>query len=385
MMNTKKKKLLFVTGSRGEWGYIRPILRLLEGNEDFSYSICVTNMHLLPAFGESVKEIEKDGFKVDYRINISLDGYSHVTQVKSLGLFLISFSDILASNKPDWIILAGDRGEQLMGAIAGGYTYIPVAHIQAGERSGNIDGMARHAIGKFAHLHIASNEDAKERLIKLGEEDFRVHNVGAPQLDELVSGMYSSKDDIKKTLGIDLNRDFILVVQHPVTEEFDVADKQIEETMKAVNKFSLPKIVILPNNDAGSVKVREGIENFLTGEHYIFSNLKRQDYLGLLKYSKVLVGNSSSGLLEAPTFKTPAVNLGRRQMGRDQGTNVINSDFKEELIVKAIEKALSKEFVNEVNANCVNPYGDGRSAERILELIINTPIDNKLIVKDITY
>jgi GDP/UDP-N,N'-diacetylbacillosamine 2-epimerase (hydrolysing) len=384
-MNIKKKKLLFVTGSRGEWGYIRPLLKLIEERDEFTYSLCVTNMHLLPAFGESVNEIEKDGFKVDYRINMSLDGYSHITQVKSLGLFLVSFADILASDKPDWIILAGDRGEQLMGAIGGAYTYIPVLHIQAGERSGNIDGMARHAIGKFSHIHIASNKDAQDRLRKLGEEEFRIHNVGAPQLDELVAGTYSSKEEIKCSLGFDLNRDFILVVQHPVTEEFDVADKQIEETMKAVNKFDLPKIVILPNNDAGSVKVRVGIENFLKGEYYIFSNLKRQDYLGLLKYSKLIVGNSSSGLLEAPTFKTPAVNLGRRQMGRDQGINVINADFEEFEIVEAIEKALSEEFVSDVQVNCINPYGDGRSAQRIIDLILNTKIDNKLIVKDITY
>ena len=165
----KKKKLLFVTGSRGEWGYIRPLLKMIEQRDDLSYSLCVTNMHLLPAFGQSVNEIENDGFKVDYRINMSIDGYNHVTQVKSLGLFLVSFSDILASDKPDWIILAGDRGEQLMGAIGGAYTYIPVLHIQAGERSGNIDGMARHAIGKFAHVHIASNNDARERLARMGE------------------------------------------------------------------------------------------------------------------------------------------------------------------------------------------------------------------------
>ena len=165
-------KLLFVTGSRGEWGYIRPLLKLIKKNKNFSYKLCVTNMHLLPSFGESINEIEKDGFNVDYRINMSLDGYNHISQVKSLGVFLTSFADILASDKPDWIILAGDRGEQLMGAIGGAYAYIPVLHIQAGEKSGNIDGMARHAIGKFAHLHIASNEDASDRLIKLGEEKF---------------------------------------------------------------------------------------------------------------------------------------------------------------------------------------------------------------------
>ncbi|MHA8054526.1 UDP-N-acetylglucosamine 2-epimerase [Aquirufa nivalisilvae] len=384
-MKMGKKKLLFVTGSRGEWGYIRPLLKLIDKRDDFSYSLCVTNMHLLPSFGESVTEIEKDGFKVDYKINMSIDGYNHVTQVKSLGLFLVSFADILASDKPDFIVLAGDRGEQLMGAIGGGYTYIPVVHIQAGEKSGNIDGMARHAIGKFAHIHIASNEDARTRLLKLGEEEFRVHNVGAPQLDELVSGFFSSKEYVKEKHGIDLERDFMMIVQHPVTEEFDIADKQIEETMKAVNKFNMPKVVILPNNDAGSLKVREGIEKFLIGEHYMFSNIQRQDYLAILKYAKVIVGNSSSGLLEAPTFKTPAVNIGRRQMGREQGINVIKAEFQENEIFNAIQKALSQTFHEDVQANCINPYGDGRSSERILDILTNTVIDNKLIVKDITY
>jgi GDP/UDP-N,N'-diacetylbacillosamine 2-epimerase (hydrolysing) len=381
----KKKKILFVTGSRGEWGYIRPLLKIIDQRDDITYSLCVTNMHLLPSFGESVNEIESDGFKVDYRINMSIDGYNHYTQVKSLGLFLVSFSDILASDKPDWIILAGDRGEQLMGAIGGAYTYIPVLHIQAGERSGNIDGMARHAIGKFAHIHIASNNDASQRLVKMGEEEFRIHNVGAPQLDELVSGMYSSIDELKQNLNLDLNRDFLMVVQHPVTEEFDVAHLHIAETMKAVNRIPLPKIVILPNNDAGSVKVREGIENYLMGEHYVFSNIKRQDYLGILKNCKAIVGNSSSGLLEAPTFKIPAVNLGRRQIGREQGVNVINAEFEENDIVKALEKAISPEFRAYLDEHCVNPYGDGKTTERILEIITNTAIDNKLIVKDITY
>lgn len=384
-MKQQKKKLLFVTGSRGEWGYIRPILKLIEKSDDFTYSICVTNMHLIPSFGESVNEIEKDGFKVDYRIHMSIDGYNHITQVKSLGLFLVSFADILASDRPDWIILAGDRGEQLMGAIAGGFSYLPVAHIQAGERSGNIDGMSRHAIGKFAHLHLASNEDAKERLLRLGEQAFRIHNIGAPQLDELEEGFYSSPEELKASLDFDVTRDYILLVQHPVTEEFDVADRQIEETMKAIQQFDLPKVVILPNNDAGSLKVRNGIEKYINGEHYIFSNLKRQDYLSLLKHTKVLVGNSSSGLLEAPTFKTPAVNIGRRQYGREQGINVIDVDFDAELIVAAIHKALDKDFVRELEENCINPYGDGQSSRRILDIIRSLPIDNKLIVKDITY
>ena len=179
-------RILFVTGSRGEWGYIRPILRLIEKDPELEYELCVTNMHLLPNFGLSEEEITNDGFEIKHRVFMSLDSYNHISQVKSLGIFLTSMADILASNDYDFIMLAGDRGEQLMGAIAGAYTYIPVGHIQAGEVSGNIDGAARHAIGKLAHVHFASNEDAEERLIKLAEEKFRVFNTGAPQVDEMV-------------------------------------------------------------------------------------------------------------------------------------------------------------------------------------------------------
>lgn len=204
-----KKKLLFITGSRGEWGYIRPILRLCQRRQDFDFSLCVTNMHLLPEYGSSYQEIEKDGFQIDHKIFMSLDGYNHLTMVKSLGIFLISLADIIATNKPNWIILAGDRGEQLMGALCGAFCYLPVAHIQAGELSGNIDGMTRHAIGKYAHLHFASNTDAADRLEKLGEEEFRIHNVGAPQLDELVQGQYTSREELENKLAIDLSQPYL--------------------------------------------------------------------------------------------------------------------------------------------------------------------------------
>lgn len=381
----KKIRLLFVTGSRGEWGYIRPILKLIQKSNQFSYELCVTNMHLLPSFGNSYKEIENDGFNIKYKINMSVDGYNHYTQVKSLGIFLSSFSDILSSDKPDWIILAGDRGEQLMASIAGAYTYCPVLHIQAGERSGNIDGMSRHAIGKFTHIHIASNKDAKERLIKLGEEDFRVYNVGAPQLDELVNGLYTDKEILNKNFNFNFNNKYLLVVQHPVTEEFEKADFQIKETMSALSDFNIPKIVIMPNNDAGSIKIQIGIEKFLKGDYQVFSNLSRQDYLGILNNASVIVGNSSSGILEAPTFKIPCVNIGRRQNGREQAKNVINCDFDKLEIKNSIQKALDENFKKSLKKNCINPYGDGKSSKKILEIILKSKINNKLIVKDITY
>jgi len=380
-----KKKIMVITGSRGEWGYIRPILKLIDARDDVEYVLVVTNMHLLPAYGSSYKEIEADGFKIHYKVHMSLDGYSHITQAKSLGIFLSGMPDIIENEKPDWILLAGDRGEQLMGAIAGAYTYTPVAHIQAGELSGNIDGMTRHAIGKLIHLHLAANQDAADRLIKLGEEPFRVHNVGAPQIDEMVSAQFTELSEIEDKLCVQLKNGYILGVMHPVTEEADKAEAQAEIFIKALNHFDVPKVIILPNNDAGSNGVKKAINEFRVGEYYMYANLKREDYLGLLKNAKCIVGNSSSGLLEAPTFKVPAVNIGRRQNMRFRGINVIDVPFELDQVIASIEKAMSDEFHAYMEKDCVNPYGDGHSSEKILELLMNTPIDKQLIVKKLTY
>lgn len=379
------KRLLFVTGSRGEWGYIRPILRAAALRLDVECRLAVTNMHLLPSYGQSINEIEADGFTVDYRLFAALDGYNHITAVKSLGVLIQSMADVIACARPDWIVLAGDRPEQLAAAIAGAFCYIPVAHIQAGEVSGNIDGMTRHAMGKYVHLHLASNRDAADRLIRLGEEEFRVHEVGAPQLDELVEGLYNSPECIAARYQVKPDVPFLLVVQHPVTEEFDCAETQIEATMSALRSFDLPKVVILPNNDAGSLMVRAGIDRHRHGDMRVFANLPREDYLGLMAMAACMVGNSSSALLEAPTFQLPAVNLGRRQLDRLQGQNVINATFERGQIVDAIRTALSPAFTESLRAGCVNPYGDGRSAARILQLLADTPITDQLLVKRLTY
>jgi GDP/UDP-N,N'-diacetylbacillosamine 2-epimerase (hydrolysing) len=376
-------KLLFINGSRGEWGYIRPIIRRCE-QLGIDYSICATNMLMLPGYGMLVDEIKQDGFKVEDEIYMSLEGSNHYTMVKSLGIFLISFVDVLYRQRPDWIILAGDRGEQLMGSVAGAYTYTPVAHIQAGERSGNIDGTARHAIGKFAHLHLAANADAVERLLKLGEEPFRVHNVGAPQLDELNEGLISTMADLRRSYHIEESEPYLLVAQHPVTEEMDRAEEQVKVLVHALNRFQMRKIWILPNNDAGSETTRRVLLQERRSDSYIYENLTRKDYLGLLKHCRAIVGNSSSGLLEAPTFGIPAVNIGRRQNDRVQGKNVINVSFELEPCVAAIEKAISPTF-RESLLDCSNPYGDGQSAQRILEVLYNTFVDNRLLVKNLMY
>jgi GDP/UDP-N,N'-diacetylbacillosamine 2-epimerase (hydrolysing) len=378
-------RILFVTGSRGEWGYIRPILRLIEKDPELEYELCVTNMHLLPNFGLSEEEIKNDGFEIKHRVFMSLDSYNHVSQVKSLGIFLTSMADILASNNYDFIMLAGDRGEQLMGAIAGAYTYIPVGHIQAGEVSGNIDGAARHAIGKLAHVHFASNEDAEERLIKLAEEKFRVFNTGAPQVDEMVQTPLLKPDYFEKKYNFDITKEFFLVVQHPVTEEYDQAESQINTTFNVLEEYKQKKVIILPNNDAGSIAIQNVIKERKTLDHVVFANLSRIEYLTLMRYSSLIIGNSSSGLLEAPTYNIPAVNIGRRQDGRVSGLNVIHTDFCEIKIKKAIKKALSNDFKLMLEKDGFNPYGDGNSSENILKIVKEIHDVKDLTIKKLTY
>ena len=378
------KKFLFVTGSRGEWGYIRPLLRLIQRRDDAAYSICATNMHLLPVYGMTLKEIEADGFTVDDKIYMSLDGYDHFTMAKSLGIFSQSFVDVVLRVKPDWIVLAGDRGEQLAAAMVGAYTYTPVAHIQAGEKSGNIDGTARHAIARLSHLHFAANEDAAERLRKSGEEQFRIHTVGAPMLDELYQGEETGIDELCKKYNFDRTRPYVLIIQHPVTEEMHSATEQIHATMDALDAFDMPKIVILPNNDAGSNLIRHGIFQKKHGTVYTFSNLPRRDYIGLMKNAKCMVGNSSSGIIEAPVYKVPVVNIGRRQDQRLQAHNVINCSNSAIEIVKAAQQAMSPAFRKKIN-DCSSPYGDGKASERILEILFSLPRNDQLLRKQLTF
>ncbi len=374
--------LLFVNGSRGEWGYIRPIIRRCQAR-GIGYSICATNMVLLPGYGQLIDEIKRDGFEVGDEIFMSLEGNNHFTMAKSLAVFMSSFVDVLHRIKPTWVVIAGDRGEQLMAAVAAAYTYTPVAHVQAGERSGNIDGVTRHAIGKFVHLHFAANKDAADRLISLGEEEFRVHLVGAPQLDELTEGEVATPEELERIYAISSGGAYLLVVQHPVTEEMHMARQQIEELVAALAQFDMPNIWILPNNDAGSAVTRQTLIAKRTSQVYLFENLTRRAYLALMKNCAAIVGNSSSGLIEAPTFGIPAVNLGRRQASRLRGQNVIDTEFEHDAIRAAIDLALSPKFRARLR-NAGNPYGDGRSSERIIDILLKTPRDDRLLIKKLT-
>jgi GDP/UDP-N,N'-diacetylbacillosamine 2-epimerase (hydrolysing) len=379
------RKIAFLTGSRGEWGYIRPIIKLIDKDPEMDYQILATHMQLLPEFGMAVNEIQRDGFEVHERLYMTLDGYTNQTMTKSLGILLIELTTSLTRLKPDILLLAGDRGEQLMGAIAGGHLGIPVAHIQAGELSGNIDGIVRHSITKLVHIHFAANIEFAERVKKMGEQEFRVHNVGAPQLDELTDGEYTLEKKLNKQFNFNAQEPILLAVQHPVTEEENSAAIHINETIEALKTTGIKTVMIYPNADGGSSDVRKALQKLKGSNIQLFRNLPRRDYLGLMRRSSAIVGNSSSGILEAPTFGLACVNIGRRQTGRPQAENVINvKNYSRDEIVEGINKALSDEF-QKIARQSVNPYGDGRSSEKIYTILKEVSIDQNLLNKEMAY
>ena len=379
------RHIAILTEARSSYGYLRPIVKLIEADPDLDYSLIVTNQHLLPDFGYSVEDIERDGLRITDRIYMTLDGYTPATMCKSLGVLLLGLTDTFVRLKPDIILAIGDRGDSLMAAIAGAHMNVPVAHIQAGERSGNIDGLTRHAITRFAHIHFASGQDAADRLLKMGEEEFRIFMTGAPQLDELVRGDVAPPEEVAERFRLDLDQPVLLVLQHPVTEEFGEGLEQMAETLEAISELRHQTVVIFPNTDAGSHELRLMIERYHRPFMRVERNVPRRLYGGLMQVASVLVGNSSSGLIEAPAIKLPAVNIGDRQRDRARGSNVIDVPHDRRAIVEAVRRALSPEFRRQVE-NGSSPYmSDGRVSERIVEILKTIPIDEKLLRKQIAY
>jgi UDP-hydrolysing UDP-N-acetyl-D-glucosamine 2-epimerase len=379
-------KILFLTGSRSDWGYIKHIVEICK-KKKINHKLCATNMLLLDSFGGAVNEIKKDGFRVHEEIYMSLDGFNEYTTVKSMGVFMISFTDIIKNYKPDWVVLAGDRYETMTAALVCAYTNTPIAHIQAGEVSGNIDGQARHAIGKFAHLHFASNEDAKNRLLKLGEETFRIKVVGAPQLDDIENLKKKSNDfnKIRTIYNLPEKNRYYLVIFHSVTEEIKSLRQHFKILFNSLEKSKLKKIWVLPNNDPGSSIIRNYLVKSRNNENLIYENFPREHYLQIMKNCKTIIGNSSSGIIESGSFKLPAINIGRRQNKRFKGLNVIDvSKITEKEIFNAIKKSESKKFLKNIS-KIQNPYGDGKSSERILSILKKMIKQKSLITKEMTY
>lgn len=380
------RNIAVVTGTRAEYGIYFPVLKAIQRSSKLDLSLIVTGMHLSKKFGHTVDEIEKDGFIIDAKIPLELSEDSGASMARDVGLCILGLTDAFEKIKPDILLVLGDRGEMLATAIAGIYMNIPVAHLHGGEVSGTVDESVRHAITKLSHIHFPATEESAERIRKLGEDEFRIHVVGAPALDTILSETFIPKKEIGKRLDIDINKPIVLVVQHPVTTELDDVERQIRETMDAVVELGEQTVVIYPNADAGGRKIIEIIEQYRNYAFIrIFKNLRHVDYLSLMKYADVMVGNSSSGIIEAPSFGLPVVNLGTRQIGRQRGQNVIDVDYDKDEIIKAIKIGLYDEKFRNKAGKGVNPYGNGQAGIKVVKILECIEITRELLQKKIFY
>jgi GDP/UDP-N,N'-diacetylbacillosamine 2-epimerase (hydrolysing) len=379
-----KRKVLYISGTRADYGLMRTTLRAIVEHPGMCLEIAATGMHLMAEFGLSINEIKADGFKVR-EIGSKYERDDKSSMASFTGGFIKILSEKVEDIKPDIILVLGDRAEMLGGAIIGAYMSIPVAHVHGGEVSSTVDEFTRHAITKLSHIHLPATKKSAERIIKMGEEPWRVHTVGAPGLDQILSEKLLPKEGVFKRLGLNGRKPIILVLQHPVSMESGQAGEQMRMTLKAVFEEKQETVVIYPNADAGGREMISVIEEYRKYPFiHIFKNLPHDDYLCLLKYSSVLIGNSSSGIIEAPSFRLPVVNIGSRQEGRERAINVIDAENDSDSIKKALDQASSPAFMKKL-ASCSNPYGDGKTGPRIAGILAGIKIDNRLLQKKLAY
>lgn len=379
-----KKKILVTTGTRAEYGILRSLLFELTKSSKIELILIVTGTHLSKKYGCTIKEIKKDGFKINGKIKMIPKKNEKRYLTKEIGNAIIQFTDIFYKFKPEINIVFGDRDEMLASAIAASHMNIINVHLAGGDRSGGIDEYNRHAITKLSNIHFTTTENSKKRVIKMGEDPKFVFNTGSLAIDKLKNNI-STKPSLEKKLKFKLMGDEIILIQHPITTQVGLVKKQIESTLKSIVKLKKRTIMISPNSDAGSDIILEKFKEISKKYDFLnfYSNLPRCDFLGLLKYCGVLVGNSSSGIAEASYFSIPVVNIGIRQFGRERGRNVIDiKEFKSKEIEKGIRKALKKKNEHKLVNNEL--YGNGNTAKQIIK-ILERSLSNKLIQKHISY
>lgn len=368
------KKICIVTGTRAEYGLLSTLMKKLEVREDIELSILVTGMHLSPEFGNTYRTIENDGYKNIFKVEMLLSSDTDIGIAKSMGLGMISYSDILSKINPDFLLVLGDRYEIFSIVTVANVFKIPVIHLHGGEKTeGAYDEAFRHCISKMSYLHFTSTEDHRKRVIQLGEAPERVYNVGAIGVENIKNLKIISKEEIEDKIGMKISDNFYVTIFHPVTLEKGSAESQVNELLKAIEESRINTIFIKANSDTNGRIINDRLEKFCkkNPEKYkLFSSLTSQEYLSLIKYSKGLIGNSSSGIVEAPSLKIGSLNIGDRQKGRKTASSTISCQplFSEILI--GIKKLSSNEF-EEIIKKTISPYGDGQVSDKIIEKIIN--------------
>ncbi|MEE2997958.1 MAG: UDP-N-acetylglucosamine 2-epimerase [Pseudomonadota bacterium] len=379
------RRLLFILESRATYGYSKNVITAAAAFPKLKIQTIVTGAHLMPELGNSVDLIRNDGIPISAEVPMAPADTRGGAWARALGKAVEGFANAFEELSPDIVVLSGDRAETFGACVAASYMNVPLAHIQAGDKSGHIDDNARMAIGKLAHIHLASCNDSAERLRRMGEEEWRINNVGAPQLDNILGRDYTADSVNVGEAEHDLSQPYILLVMHPILVEREEAAAQMAAALKAAVAPGIPVFCIYPNSDLGYQTMVAVIENERRKNFTALRNVDREEYLALLANAAVLVGNSSSGILEAPSFRIPVINIGNRQRGRPQASNILNCGYTTAEIAAAIGKALTNQAFRKACAEAVNPYGDGKSGERICNILQNVSLDRRLLDKQTIY
>ena len=383
---SNKRKICVTTGTRAEYGLLKPVLDEISKNKKLELYLIVTGMHLSKKHGYTINEIIKDGFKIHFKINVIPKGNSSYFMANALGKGIIEFSKIFKKLKPDINLILGDRGEAFASALAASHMNIPNAHIHGGDRTmAGIDEYIRHATTKISNLHFAATKESKQRIIQLGENPKYVFFTGSPGIDQIKNNHVSLKIELEKKYNFKLTGNEIILLQHPVTTQIHLSKKQINNTLKAIKKLKIPTICILPNSDAGNLEIFQALKKAANDSLFIhlYPNIPRNDFLGLLKYCGALVGNSSSGIIEASYFKIPVVNIGIRQKNREKGNNVIDVNDDSNLIYITIKKIMNSKAKQKQKTEYI--YGDGTASKKIVNILETISLNDELIRKQIMY
>ena len=371
------RKVCYVSGTRADYGLMQNTLQAIHHHAQLNLGLMVTGMHLLSAYGDTWQEIEKDGFNIDAKVPVKLTGAEGAEMSIALGEQVIGFTKALQQIKPDMVLLLGDRGEMLAGAISALHLNIPIVHIHGGELSGTVDESIRHAISKLAHYHFTATEKSRDRLIRMGEKSDTVFITGAPGIDEINNMKPSDREQLFTEYGLDQTQPLLLILFHPVVQQANEVSGQIRALLDAVLEVGLNSLVIMPNADAGSSVIASEIQRYEKKPQINTAvHVPRKDFLSFIAHAEVMVGNSSSGIIEAASLNTPVVNIGDRQRCRERSRNVLDVAPVMNDIVKAINEARQMK-----GEKWTNVYGEGGSAEKIVKQLLNISLSPEIMEK----
>lgn len=383
------RRVVAATGGRNEYGLLRPAVKALNARPGIRCEVLAAGNHTDPKFGRTIGEIEQDDVTIAGVVEMTMPDDTNLSMARCIGHGVAAAADALAALDPAMVLLLGDRFEGLSVAVAAHYLRTPIGHVHGGDvtQGGAMDDSVRHAITKLSHIHFAATQQSADRILRLGEEPWRVHVVGAPGLDAMAQGDHATKDEVCAELGWDGEQPLILGTQHPNSALPEAAADEVTEVLEAVCSFGLPVVFTYPNQDAGHQAIIDKLHEYerLHPHLRVRRSLGHRLYAGTLAVASAVVGNSSSGLIETSLFGVPTVNVGDRQKGRERAENVIDVPCDRRAIRKAIDRCLHDDGFREKARTCSKPYGDGRTGERIADIIDQLEPGQPLLRKQLTY